>query len=60
MKPLKLQETLQTIMWEYTYLGMKGHLKNPIVLFGKFRLEIDTFSILVKAVKDIESVQNQV
>ena len=59
VKPLKLQETLLTKMWEYTYLGMKGLLKNQMILFGKFSLEIDSFSILV-AKMDIESVQNQV
>ena len=45
-------------MLEYTYLGMKGLLKNQMILFGKFRLEIDSFSILVLE-KDIESVQSQ-
>ena len=57
VKPLKLLQTLLAVMWEYTCLGMKRLQKNQIILFGKFSMEIDSSSILVK---DIESVQNRV
>ena len=60
VKPLKLLQTLLTVMWEYTFLGMKSLQKNQKILFGKFSMEIDSSSIPVKTKEDIESVQNRV
>ena len=59
VKPLKLLEVVLAKLWEYIPLQTKRLQLNQVILFGRFNLEIVSYSILAEQ-KDGELVQNPV